>query len=302
MEVSMDKNMNSAWLAVGAAAALAAAGEWRRRRGGMNEDVDGGDDYEEVEVQIVTPTALARRPQTGMRMAGAQGAALQARRRAELDLPDRQLSRRIFSDEMPDEAVLGEMSFEQATNEDPRRIDALISRRVGQAFMDAGLRPARGGSMESTLYLEGMHLAREGALGQPLSVKDLVAMVERNMDRAMFSTLPMLPPHVKDMFRRGLPELRRGFNEAAQIATRAAQSSDDYEDSLEWTALADYLRGHPDQIQIALAGALPGPVGRGALPGPGGRRMLPPPRGGRNAGGRTMGKCGCRSGRCSIHR
>jgi hypothetical protein len=291
----MDKDMNGAWLAIGAAAALVVAGEVRKRRGGMNEDVD--DDFEEVEVQVMSPTALARRPQAGMRMAGRQGAALQARRRAELDLPDRQLARRLFSDELPDESVLGEMTFEEATGQDPRRVDALISRRVGQAFMDAGLRHRRGGDMESRLYLEGMRRAREGALGQPLSVKDLVALVERNMDEAMFSILPRLPRHVKDDFRRGLPELRRGFNEAAEIAARAARASEDYDDALEWTSLADYLRGHPAQIELALADALPGPVGRGALPGPAGRRMLPAPRGGRNA--RT--KCGCHSGNCRIH-
>ena len=80
-------------------------------------------------------------------------------------------------------------------------------------------------------------------------------------------------------------------------SARAARASEDYDDALEWTSLADYLRGHPAQIELALADALPGPVGRAALPGPVGRRMLAPPRGDRNA--RT--RCGCHDGDCSIH-
>jgi hypothetical protein len=260
--------------ALAAVAAVAAAASVKKRRGAMNDDIE-----------VLEQGAMVRHraPRT---------AAMQARRRAELQLPDRQLARRIFgrSD------VLGRMSFEEAVNNDPRRVDALISQRVGQAFMEADGRPSPGGDMESMLYTEGMRLARQAGDGD-LSVKALVSLTEENMNRALFAQFPRLPGFVKARLRDNIEVFDRGFEEAAQIAERAAQAANDYEDALEWTSLADFLRDHPQQIRVALADALPGPVGRRMMPTP--RRMLRGPRGGRN--GSAYECIDCHDGVCHVH-
>lgn len=270
----MRRDNGSTFAILAVAAVSAAAFASKSRSGGFNEidDEDEGEGEGPLEAEIVTQMVVAR-PQRSRSM----GAALQRRRQAELQMPDRQVARRIFSLENP----LGRMTFEEAVNEDPRRIDALISQRVGQTFMEADGRAATGGAMESALYLEGLRIARQFNDGN-LPVKALVSLTEENMERALFTQFPRLPSFIKDHLRRQMHVFERGFNEAADIAMRASRVSQDPEDARDWRSLEEFLREHPDQIRRALSDALPGPVPGRQRALPGQRRMLPPPRGGRN--------------------
>jgi len=272
----MRRDDGSVFAILAVTAAAAAAAFAKNSRGGFNENEDEYEDEGEgegpLEAQIVTQMVVARPD-----LSRSTGAALQRRRQAEMQMPDRQVARRIFSLENP----LGRMTFEEAVNEDPRRIDALISQRVGQTFMEADGRAATGGAMESALYLEGLRIARQFNDGS-LPVKALVSLAEENMERALFTQFPRLPSFIKDHLRRQMHVFERGFNEAADIAMRASRVSQNPEDARDWRSLEEFLREHPDQIRRALSDALPGPVPGRQRALPGQRRMLPPPRGGRN--------------------
>jgi hypothetical protein len=97
--------------------------------------------------------------------------------------------------------------------------------------------------------------------GGRLTVSAITGLVERNLDDSMFRTLPTLPAVVRDAIRRQLPALEVAFAEAADIAREAAFAATSPADRMDWTSLADYLRGHPAQVRIALTGALQPPAG-----------------------------------------
>ena len=82
-----------------------------------------------------------------------------AQARAEAQLPDARLGELLFSDG----DVLAGMSFREAVNFDPRRVDALITQRVNRAFAPGGflqsfdLRPELHRITAPTLLLAGRH-------------------------------------------------------------------------------------------------------------------------------------------------
>lgn len=248
-------NLDGTWLALGAAAIVTAAGAVRRR-GAANDD----------EPELLLPgqyrgTVDAPRPSQ----------LPQLRRSAELAMPDTDLARRMLYGG----DVLGELTFEQATVVDPRRVDALISQRIGRAFEQVfghGADP-----MAEELYLAGVRFAREHH-GGDLPTSAIVSLVQENLDRALFSTWPRLPGPMKAHIRANLHVFDAALDDAKKIAQRAARVTRGTDDNLEWTALAQHLEGHKPMLRAALAEGLPGPVaGRGrALPRP--RRALPGPR------------------------
>jgi hypothetical protein len=268
--------------AIAAVAGFAAVAHFYQGRGSSNDEVEG-QEWEVVEA----PKAKGQ-----LVRAQSHGGHLQARRSAEMQLPDRQLARRIFSDG----DVMGRMTFAQAARHDPRRVDALISQRIGRAFREVfGRGPGPEGEQ---LYLMGVDLARKSNQGA-MPVKAIVSLVEENLDRALFSTFPRMPPPVKRQLRDQMPVFEEAFMDAGKIARDAMFAAEDPEDRREWKALAEYLEGHPAQMRVALADALPGPAGRPAM-AQGRQRMLPAPRGGGNRGSRYECK-GCRGASCPIH-
>ena len=242
---------NGAHLALGALAALAVVSEVVRRRGSGNDPVQArvvGDD--DVTLMQTSRQGLGR-----MEIGGA------AQARAEAELSDVRLGELLFSDG----DVLAGMSFRDAVNIDPRRVDALITQRVNRAFAPVMGPP---NPMAPQMYGAIMSDLRRASGGR-LTVSAIAGLVERNLDDTMFRIFPMLPPQVREAIKRHLPAFEVSFGEAAEIARQAAFVAVSSSDRMDWTSLADYLRGHPAQMRIALTGALPGPGARRALAPPG---------------------------------
>jgi hypothetical protein len=219
--------------------AVSALGAMRRSPGSMNDDGE---------------MPIARR----------RDAPLATRTAAQIALPNRELARRVvdFND------VLGDMSFEQAVNEDPRRAEALIYQAIGRGFQRAGV--PRG---NDDMYAQGLELARN-ASGAPLTVRALLDLHASNVVNTMLTPMAMAPGSVKAQLRAVLPELEAGYLEAAEIARRAQLAAADPEDRLDWRQYVDFLELQPEALRRALMRQLPGPVGvRGELP-MGGRRRL----------------------------
>jgi len=196
------------------------------------------------------------------------------RRQYELAMPDADLARRIIRGG----DVLGNLTLQQAAIYDPRRIDALISQRMGRAFAEVMGGPA--GPEAEELYLAGVGFARQN-YGGDLPVRAIVSLIEENLDRALFSTWPLLPGHAKAHVRANLDAFDDAIDDSIAIVLEAARASRGTEDNPEWLALAEHLEGHKAQMRRALAEGLPGPApgrrrrigGRPrALPGPRGRR------------------------------
>lgn len=176
------------------------------------------------------------------------------RQRAELALTDADLAQRMFTGG----DVLGELTFEEATVYDPRRVDALISQQIGNAFAEVfGARP---GAMGVDMYLAGARLARQ-THGGALPTAALVSLVQENLDRSLFGAWPRLPSEAKAHLRRNLHVFDAGFDGAAKIARQAARVTRGTPDNVEWMRLADYLTGHKPLLRTALAQGLPGPTG-----------------------------------------
>jgi len=212
----------------------------------------------------------------------------QIRQRAEIALPDAQLGRMTFRHG----DVLAGMTFEQAVKADPRRIDSLIHQEMGNAFEEifgeGG--PLTPGPMMERMHLQGLEMAREAGGGE-LTVAALVSLVEENMNRSLYASVPWMPEGVKAQLRRNMPTIERAVERAAQIADRAARVSSGTSDNPEWRALAEILRDHPNHLNRALVQALPGPAprpGQRMVGGPGALRGLPGPRGDRNQGSRAQ--------------
>jgi len=253
----------------------------RAKRGARNED--------EAEGQI--------EPQGGFGLMPARQRALpQLRRRAELQLPDERLADILFD---RDGDVLGGMTFERAVKQDPRRVDAKISQRIGEAFEQV-FGPHQGDPAMKSLYLQGLDLARQTHEGQ-VPVKALVSLVEENLNRALYTTFPRMPHDARTVLRRSQPIFDAAFADAARMAAQASRAAAGTEDGPEWRALAEILAEHPQHMRRALGEVLPGPVGPRdrMLGGPGQFRALPGPRGGRNIGSRCT--CGSGSGWGSLN-
>jgi hypothetical protein len=253
------KRDNGAVLAIGALAAFSALAELSRRR----RQGSGNDDAELVEAELVEVGYPLARREPGpvlaqMQLGGERG------RRAEIDMPDRELARRVYSGG----DALGGMPFEEAVNHDPRRIDGLIAQRF-----DAAFGPILGPGQPET-YARVMSDLRANAGGH-LTASVLTDFVERTLDESMLRMLPHLPPQARDEMRRRLPTLGVAFGEAADIARRAGMVATRPEDRRAWTGFAEYLEGHPEQLRIALTAALPdrAPMGRGMMMGRGPRRL-----------------------------
>lgn len=229
---------NGAHLALGALAVIAVVAEASRRRGGRNDADIVGDDGVSFD-----PHRPAAQMQLGRR----------AQERAEAELPDLELARRLFSGG----DVLAGMPFDQAVNVDPRRVDALIAQRVNRVFAPI-LGPPNPAAPQ--MYAAAMADLRK-ICGGHLTVSAITGLVERNLDDSMFRIFPMLPAAVRDAIRRQLPAFEVAFAEAADVAREAAFSATSPADRMDWTSLADYLRGHPAQMRIALTGALQPPAG-----------------------------------------
>jgi hypothetical protein len=242
------KRDNGAHLALGALAALAVVSEVVRRRGSGNDPVQaqivGDDDVTLMEI-----------PRQDL---GRMQSRYAAQARAEAQLPDARLGELLFSGG----DVLAGMSFREAVNADPRRVEALITQRVNRAFAPAMGPP---NPMAPQMYAEVMADLRRVSGGR-LTVSAITGLVERTLDDSMFRVLPMLPPPVREAIKRQLPAFEVAFGEAAEIAREAAFAATSSSDRMDWTSFADYLRGHPAQMRIALTGALPGPAARRALP------------------------------------
>lgn len=216
----------------------------------------------------------------------------QLRQRAEIALPDAQLGRLTFRHG----DVLAGMTFERAVKEDPRRIDSLIHQEMGDAFEEVFGQggPLTPSPMMEQMHLQGLQMARDAGGGE-LTVAALVSLVEENMNRSLFASVPWMPEDVKAQLRRNMPAIERAVERAAQIADRAARVSSGTTDNPEWRALAEVLREHPMHLQRALVQALPGPAprpGQRMVGGPGQFRALPGPgrRGDRNLGSRAEGR------------
>jgi hypothetical protein len=243
---------------------------------GKGRKGSGNDD--DVEVQILTAQQAQARRRLPTRYADPMPAIYQEpanfpqlRRTAELELPDRELARRI----MAGTDVLGTMTFDEAAQVDPRRIDALISQRMGRAFSEVfGMGP---GPEAEMMYLEGIQFARNANGGQ-LPASAVVSLIEENTDRALFATWPRMPSPMRAELRRNLHVFDEALDDAKDIAARAARATRGTPDNVEWSGLVEWLEGHKGMMRAALAQALPGPVGgqRPAFGGP--RRMLPGPR------------------------
>ena len=239
------------------------------KRGAFNDDVEG-----QIE------------PQGGFGLVPASQRALpQLRRRAELQLPDERLADILFD---RDGDVLGGMTFERAVKQDPRRVDAKISQRIGEAFEQV-FGPHQGDPFMKGLYLQGLQFARQTHEGR-VPVKAMVSLVEENLNRALYNTFPRMPHDARIILRRSQPIFDAAFADAARMAAQASRAAAGTEDGPEWRALAEILAEHPQHMRRALAEALPGPVGPRdrMLGGPGQLRGLPGPRrGGQNRGSRA---------------
>ncbi len=236
---------NGVFAALGLAAGLTAIATASVRRGGAND---------EWELVPAAPQqrAIARR-QT---------------------LTDRRLAELLVSNA----DVLVGMSFAEAVNTDPRRIAALIDQTVMPAFYQ-GHAP-HPGMMRPVVdaYVHKWGLERQANDGA-LPTKTLVGYIEENQEHATRRMLGRLPPGATRYMEQQLPAFRRVFNQAAEVAERAAQAADDYDERLDWTSLRDTLRAYPDRMAAVLAQG-----GRGQLGGPRGRRGI------RGGGHRRIGR------------
>lgn len=233
------KRDNGAVLAIGVLAAFAAAAEtFRRRRG------SGNDDGEDVEVQALElyRTSDRRDPSTQMQSRRA------AQARAQLAMPDGQLARRAYHDG----DVLGGMSFEEAVNTDPRRIDGLITQEIAPLFGPAP-------SFISDFYAQAAGDLR-AASGGRMSASALVGVMIRNDVLAMrFGQLP------KSLLRQMLPDIEQRLGRAAGISRRASMHATDPEDRRSWMELHEYIAELPSRLSAALSGRISSHSGRLAL-------------------------------------
>jgi len=243
------KNTDGTWLALGALAAIGAAGAMR----GRGSRVDLPEVWQEP----------GRRQHGNVPM---------LRQRAELALSDADLGHRI----MTGGDVLGELSFEDAARVDPRRIDALISQRMGRAFAEVmGGNP---GPEAEEMYLTSVRFARN-AYGGDLPTRAIVSLIEENLDRSLFSTWPWLPESVKAHIRENLHVFNAALDEAVVIANQAAAATRNTPDNAEWQALAEHLEGHKPLMRTALSTRrLDGPMGTPPPGLPGRYRALGGPR------------------------
>jgi hypothetical protein len=224
------KRDNGAALAIGVLAAFAAAAEISRRRRGSSND-----DGEDVEVQALElyRTSDRRDPSTQMQSRHA------AQARAQLAMPDGQLARRAYLGG----DVLDGMSFEEAVNADPRRIDGLITQEISPLFGSAP--PSISGFYERA--------ARDlrAASGGRMTASALVGVMTRN------DVLAMRFAHFsKDDVREMLPDIEQRVGRAAGIARRASMHATNPEDRRSWMELHDYFVAFPARLRSALSGRL----------------------------------------------
>jgi len=236
------KRDDGAVLTFGVLAVVAAAAEISRRRRGS-----GNDDDDVVEAQIVDydPYASPQRPR-------ATGAQLQTRHaaqaRAQAALPDPQLARRAyFGGDM-----LDGLSFEEAVNADPRRIDGLITQEIAPLFGPAS-------PYVSQMYERAASDLRRISGGRMTANALVGVMVGNDVIIARIAQMP------RSSLRSMLPEIEERVGRAADIARRASSYARDPEDRRSWMELYEYFSEAPARIRQAISGRLPGPGRRAAL-------------------------------------
>lgn len=233
------KRDDGAALALGALALFAAAAELsRRRRGSSNDDGDA------IEPQVLDLSLMTSPRDTRAHLQSRHA----AQARAQLAMPDGQLARRAYHDG----DVLGGMSFEEAVNTDPRRIDGLITQEISPLFGPAP-------SSISDFYARAASDLRAVSGGR-MTASALVGVLTANDVLAMrFAQLP------KSLLRQMLPDIEQRLGRAAVIARRASMHATASEDRRSWMELHDYIVELPSRLRAALSARIPSRSSRLAL-------------------------------------
>ena len=162
--------------------------------------------------------------------------------------PDGQLARRAYQGG----DVLGGMSFEEAVNTDPRRIDGLITQELAPLFGPAP-------SSISDFYVRAASDLRAVSGGR-MTASALVEVITRNDAYAMrFAQLP------KSLLRQMLPDIEQRLGRAAGIARRASMYATALEDRRSWMELHEYIAELPSRLRAALSARIPSRSSRLAL-------------------------------------
>lgn len=233
------KRDDGATLALSVLAVFAAAAELSRRRAGSGNDGD----------EAIEPQVLDLYPAAGPRDTSAH---LQSRRaaqvRAQAAMPDGQLARRAYQGG----DVLDGMSFEEAVNTDPRRIDGLITQEIAPLFGPAP-------SSISDFYVRAASDLRAVSGGR-MTANALVGVLIGNDVLAMrFAQLP------KSLLRQTLPDIEQRLGRAAGIARRASMYATAPEDRRSWMELHEYIAELPSRLRAALSARIPSRSSRLAL-------------------------------------
>lgn len=223
------KRDDGAILALGLLTVFAASAEIsRRRRTGSSND---GDD---VDSQILD---------YGISNQNSSRGALQSRHaaqaRAQAAMPDGQLARRAYLGGN----LLEGMSFEEAVNADPRRIDGLITQEIAPLFGPAP-------SDIDHLYTHAAQDLRSSSGGR-MTARALVDVLTRN--DAIVMRFAMLP---KSTLMEMLPDIEERMGRAAAIARKAARYASRPDDRHSWMELHDYILEVPSRLRGALSARL----------------------------------------------
>lgn len=221
------KRDDGATLALGVLAVFAAASELSRRRFGS-----GNDDDEAVEPQV-----LDLYPAAGPRDTSAH---LQSRRaaqaRAQMSMPDAQLARRAYGGG----DLLDGMSFEEAVNVDPRRIDGLITQEIAPLFGPTPLGI-------SSFYVRAAQDLRATSGGRMTASALVGVMIGNDVLAMRFAQLP------KSLLRQMLPDIEQRLGRAAGIARKASMYATNPEDRRSWMDLHEYIAELPSRLRAALS-------------------------------------------------
>lgn len=162
--------------------------------------------------------------------------------------------------------VLGDMTFDQAVVHDPRRIDALIQKRIIGQFYSA-LEVLRGGDPDLATrhtYLLQMHALRE-------IEGDVTAQGLKNIYEQMWGYYSQVLEQGMRMARENSPaervwraivanrdEIQRAFREAGGTAGRASGAATDEQSCLAWRSIEEIIGNMASTLdsQLVAAGML----------------------------------------------
>lgn len=166
----------------------------------------------------------------------------------------------LYSNIVDNGDPLGEMSFSQAVNTDPRRIEGLLLQRVIQPFYVAVCAlehpQLAGGKIQEAMlhsYLQRNHELRES--GGKITAKEIAEATQRSWKtngeifRVAFDMRTPSALTLQRLMSANRQDIRRAFRESHRIATEASRASDNQGASESWLQVAATLKNMSDGVE-----------------------------------------------------